>query len=166
MSSHSLYSPKNNNYKRQCLTKQSISGRHLSKQFLNLMFFSMPASVRKIIKENYKKILCSSWWKRRNIQSTITFRMLNINSQNMRIKFRVLIWSHDIEIMSRLVAWHLSACFSLKYNTLAKHRRSWFFKWDFLFRASTIWDFSCRSLLSLCQIILLYSIKSSYRLEI
>lgn len=73
-----------------------------------------------------------------NVQRSNTLWMLNINSQSMKIKFRVLIWSHNIEIVSRLADWHLSACFSLKYNTLAKHESSWVFKWDFLFRASII----------------------------
>lgn len=96
-------------------------------------------------------------------QRSIPPWMLNINSQNMRIEFRVLIWSHNIEIVSRLADWHLSACFSLKYNTLAKQESSWIFKWDFLFRATIIWFSSHWSLLSLCQIILPYNIKSSYR---
>lgn len=98
---------------------------------------------------------------RGNVQSPITPWMLNINSQNMRIKFKVLIWSHNIEIVSRLADWHLSACFSLKCNTLAKHESGWIFKWDFLFTASIIWFSPHWSLLSLCQIILLYNIKSS-----
>lgn len=100
---------------------------------------------------------------RGHFQRSIPPWMLNINSQNMRIKFRVLIWSHNIEIVSRLADWHLSACFSLKYNTLAKQESSWIFKWDFLFGATIIWFYSHWSLLSLCQIILLYNIKSSYR---
>ena len=73
-----------------------------------------------------------------NVQRSNTLWMLNINSQSMKIKFRVPIWSHNIEIVSRLADWNLSACFSLKYNTLAKHESSWVFKWDFLFRASII----------------------------
>lgn len=98
-----------------------------------------------------------------DLQRSITSWMLNINFQGLGIRFKVLIWSHNIEIVSRLADWHQSAWFSLKYNTLAKHESSWVFKWDFMFRVDIIWFSSHQSLLSLCQIMIQDNIKSSYR---
>lgn len=113
-----------NNNSDFCLHPKSNSKPKMKFKQMNSMIRNIPVSKQwwsREWKDRGRIILTfPSEQNRGNVRRAITPWMLDINSQKIRIIFRVLIWSKNIEILSRLADWHLNVCFSLKCNALAK----------------------------------------------